>query len=305
MATATGHNFVSVRQNFKATLSGRHWHRSQRTSHNRAQHTNKKSRHPSHSCQWYSLICTFRTRTLLVHLPCNTYQWIFLCADVTRPLLGVDFLRANSLLEDLKSKHLADATMYHSMPLCSIRVAALHLGIVSSFSNQYALLLGEFPAITTPNFVQSPTRHMWSISLPQTAHQYMHVHADYLQRNSPLPRTNLAEWRLWILYGGLPVLGLLSYTWWKSQMEDGIHVETTGATTMPLVLDRYTVPHVHDFSTHLWGIQIFSKIDLVWGYHHQIPLSENDVPKTAIVTPFGLYEFPWMLFGLRNAAQSF
>ena len=34
-------------------------------------------------------------------------------------------------------------------------------------------------------------------------------------------------------------------------------------------------------------------------------LDEGDVPKTAIVTPFGLFEFLQMPFGLRNAAQTF
>ncbi len=45
---------------------------------------------------------------------------------------------------------------------------------------------------------------------------------------------------------------------------------------------------------------MFTKIYLRKGYY-QIPMQPADILKTAIITPFGLFKFLYLTFGLRNA----
>jgi hypothetical protein len=68
--------------------------------------------------------------------------------------------------------------------------------------------------------------------------------------------------------------------------------------------DVYPLPNMLDFSDRLSGCTVFSKIDLRKGYW-QVPVRPEDRKKMAIITPFGLFQFRRMPFGLRNAGSSF
>ncbi|GFS60878.1 retrovirus-related Pol polyprotein from transposon 17.6 [Trichonephila clavipes] len=68
--------------------------------------------------------------------------------------------------------------------------------------------------------------------------------------------------------------------------------------------DSYPMPYLNDFAHALHGKGIFSKIDIFKAFY-QIPTAECDIPKTAVTTPWGLYEYTHLCFGLVNAPQTF
>ena len=68
--------------------------------------------------------------------------------------------------------------------------------------------------------------------------------------------------------------------------------------------DRYPLPNMGDITNGLAGSQYYTKLDLLKGYF-QVPVAPNDVPKTAVITPFGTYTFNFTCFSLCNAGATF
>ena len=70
------------------------------------------------------------------------------------------------------------------------------------------------------------------------------------------------------------------------------------------VKDSYPIPRISETLQALSGAEWFCSLDLQSGYL-QVEIACKDKAKTAMTTPFGLYEFNRMPFGLTNAPATF
>ena len=205
---------------------------------------------------------------------------------------------------DLKGKRLVDAETFSLTPLSKADVLAPHLSTVHQSNNEYYRLLSTFAQITTPQFATLPTKHGVEHFIKTTGPP-ISVRA----RRLPLDKLNSAKAE----FNRMEEMGIIrrSNSPWASPLHmvrkasggwrPSRDYRCLNDVTIP---DQCSVPHIQDFSAHLAGATIFSKIDFVKGCH-QVLVAPDDIYKTVIITQFGLYKFLRMPFGLKNAAQAF
>ena len=68
--------------------------------------------------------------------------------------------------------------------------------------------------------------------------------------------------------------------------------------------NRYHLPNLEDLFDQLSQATTFSKMDLASGFY-QVPIHPDDRHKTAMITPFGNYQWNVMGMGLSNAPAAF
>ena len=219
---------------------------------------------------------------------------------MSRPILGCDFFLAQNLVIDVPKKRLLDGRVAFAASEESSPV--IH-GILSPPEGPFKSILLEFLDLLAQDFkakVSHKVRHFISTEGPP-------YHARPRRLDGEKLTVAKAEFKK------MEELGIVhrSDSPWASPLHvvpkaDGSWRPCGDYRRLNVVTrdDRYPLPHIHDFNGKLAGMKVFSMVDLVRGFH-QIPMADQDVPKTAIITPFGLFEFLRMPFGLKNAAQAF
>ena len=212
-------------------------------------------------------------------------------ADVDTPIIGMDLLSFYGLLVDAKNKRLIDSTA--SLTTSGQAVFGNHVSIKTIVGTTiYHHILADFPDVTGPaGFERDPVKHDVKHYIKTTSRP-----PEFCRPRQLAPdrfKEAKVEFESMIYQG----IARPSKSPWASSLhvvpkkDNGLQLcgdyRALNAWTVP---DRHPVPHIEDFARTLHGCEVFTTIDLVRAYN-QIPVTSEDVEKTAITTPFGLFEF--------------
>ncbi|UYV80738.1 hypothetical protein LAZ67_19001571 [Cordylochernes scorpioides] len=250
-------------------------------------------------------IDTYGTKLLEIDLGLRRdFTFPFIIAKIDKGILGADFLNEFNLLIDIQGKKIIDANT--KLAVKGQISAISEEFIVSATNNTDAItrLISKYRNLCTPNLVPAKLLHKVEHQITTTGPP---VFSKARQLDTKRLRIAKQEFQ-YMLENDIirPSKSQRASPLHMTLKKDGTYRSSgdyhrLNNITIP---DLYPIPRFEDFHHILRGKQLFSRIDLFKAYY-QIPIAEEDKEKTAVITPFGLFEFNVMSFGLRNAPATF
>ena len=240
-----------------------------------------------------------------IRLSGRTYNGTFIIADVRHPLLGADFLSHFNLVVDVARHRLLHTDSFTSVPLCISNIEE-NINPLSPDDN-YSDIIKDFDNVLKPELRLSPgtaakhgVQHNIKTTGPPVHSRYRRLRPELSQ----IAKEAFAEMEKMGVCSkpASPLASPLHMT----PKKDGTWRPCGDYRLLNIITepDHYVMPNISDLTSSIGTARIFSKLDLLKGYF-QVPVNPDDVPKTAITTPFGTYVFHYSSFGLCNSGATF
>ena len=176
---------------------------------------------------------------------------------------------------------------------------------------EYQALIDKHPDILKSNFKEAKAKHNIIHRIDTGSAEACHAKVRPLVPGSPKAKGGEKAWKELISLGIVERVDPNQAHPWTSGLhlapkKDGSQRPTGDyrALNAKTVTDRYPLPALKTFNQSIKESKIFSRVDLQKAYH-QIPIHKDDRHKTAVVTPWGTYQFRRLAMGLSNSGQCF
>ena len=234
----------------------------------------------------------------------RSFSWKFIVCHTQHALIGIDFLNFYGLMIDCGNNSIIDSETKRTTGTTVF--GPINTVVLEKIDGPAGAILEKYPNLTKPRnpLIDKPINNPVQHCIDTGSH--LPVYSRPRRLNEENEKEAKEDFKTMMKNGIIRP----SKSPWASPLHrvpKGEGKRNTGDyrnlnnVTTP---DRYPVPSIYAVTSKLRGKKVYSKIDLMAAYH-QIDMRPEDIPKTAINTPFGLFEYLKMPYGLKGAGSTF